>query len=550
LPKKLPEILLLLAFPIFFATIAVRWNWVLPAVSDPLEYLRSVPWGSSYGYFPWLDRLALGGGLGLFGWLPWPVYVTGPLYILSLHLSVLCLGLWWLYRQVGFGAAVLFGIFFNCSWYFLFFSTQIFPESTVIFYSFLAFIFFHERKRSELWPLALAGFFAGFVFFTKATAAFFPPLLFLILFREKGWHKDLALFSGGILAGVLGVFLLFILVYDLASFQDAFVSFFSSNLQFNIQGRAEYNNPVNYVEVLLHKNHIPVFLGLFVAVGMYKDLRAKIPALIAWVFVTTVALIYIFSDRGYVPIHNYLYPGFFFASLALSAYLGSFVDLGKKFYQKAFWLGTGLLAVFLGLFLGRWFDPSGIFEAGYFAHLPKWASVLFNGGLFLSAILLLASEIRQSKKLVLSFTLVAGFWSAAHGGGLVRSHMDKILKPEVSFYYEQVGLLNENPKKGEDLAVFVQAWNKERNPDRIVILYEILYGPEADQAGQPKHLRQKRFSDNLRMTYLFNEKELHQSKAKIFLVDNLHLIQKLFSTWKVLKETDWRGRKYWFVESN
>jgi hypothetical protein len=538
--SKLGDLALLALFPLIFVLNIVKYFWVLPDPSDPLEYIGPIPWKNAVGFWPWLDRINLGSGLAMaYHLLPGPAYITGPLYALLITTLTLIIAQYWLYRRVGFVAALAWGVFVNSGWYFLYFGTQIFPEPTMLFYALLTALCFlwSQRQPSHQTSFFLTGLFAAMACFSKVTAILLPLVLAIAIFKRRRFGKPTQLYVAGLIGGALLSAALFCCIYGNASLLSTIQMFFGANLKANYAGRGGYNNAVSYYDVITDRQFLPIFLGLLVSIGAYRHKQARALLLIAWSFIATIYLIYVLSDRGYTPIPNYIYPGFFFAALGLSAYFGSLWPTPTRTTTLALTLAA-LFALTVGLRFGVSHNPSEIFVPGYYPNLAKWVKMLFNLGILALVVLLVALEVKPSGRRVTALLLVTAFWTSAYAGGKARHLFASLLIPNATQYYSYVGALNRPTAQSVDL--FVDKWIHDEDPTRILWLYRVFFNERYDRS----HGRAA--SENLIMDsikFKMTQDDLVAGKGEQILTDQPDIVAKALPSAQLVDSYEWNGLK-------
>lgn len=523
----------LASFPLLYFLNIGHYFWVRPDPSDPLEYLGPVVWRDSAGLFPYFDRLNLGSGLAIFyQLLPGPAFWTGPLYALCISTLTLILAQVWLYRRVGFAAALVFGVFFNSGWYFFFFGSQIFPEPTLVFYALLSLMAWSASEShspsssvSVRW-LGVAGFATALACFSKVTAVFLPISLVWRLWRQA---PRLRFFLAGLVGGALASLAIYAILYDLNSLVSSARQFFGSNLQSNYVGRGSYNNAVSYFDVVLNRNFVPVFLGLLVCNGAYRSKVSRLAMDYAWIFLGTILFVYWISNRGYTPIPNYVYPAYFFCALGLAAYFGTGLEALTSTRRLA--LATLCLALLVvGLRFGITHDPTDIFAPGYNPNLHKWVRLFYSGGLVAITVLLLAHELAPRPARVGMIVLLTALWGSAFAGGLMRKHFASTLIPLADFYYTHAPSL-ELPT-AQNVDVYVENWNKRGEPERILWIYRLFFDRRYDRTRG--HLAHDR-AVSAGVRFLRNKEELESGRGEQILTDQKEIVESLFHQARLLQ---------------
>ncbi|MFC1525471.1 ArnT family glycosyltransferase [Candidatus Latescibacterota bacterium] len=536
----------------------VWWHfWTLPAPSDPLQYLGPAAWGTTYGYWPWLDRLTLAVSLRIAVLLlPVEPYVAGPGYVLGVNVLLLLLGVVWAYRRSGAWAATFVAAFFNSSFLLLGWSTYMYPDQTVALWAILAFMLFYSRHPATRFfrPLLLAGFCTGLACFSKATGISTLALLVPLALDRRGWRQA-GEFVLGVGVGCTLVLAAFCLLYNWQSLANVVDLFFRQSLRANLSSAAG-DNYVSYVSTLLNLHYFP-FLALLMAAGAYRVSPSREVFLFGWVFVVLMCLLSAFSGRGGSPIPHYVYTGYVCTVLGLSVYLGSGLEEeGRSWASRGreFWLvGAGLFAVLIvGLRVGLAYPPVVAFDYSYAYHrvtdiyvrhglgYPLWARWLYVLGPLCTLCLLAWAACTRQRGAVVGFMLTMALWTSAHNGGLAakKAVADR---SEASFFYRAASALEATP--GDRFAVFVREWNLNPRVERVLWVYRLFY----DRKYHKGHEYDAKYEHELAVTrsikIITDEKELPNVRGGYILTDDVEAAEGAFAECVVVGRVPW-GRSH------
>lgn len=548
----LSDILIISPLILLYAFHVLQYLWVWPSPSDPLQYLGNVAWGNTNAFFPWLDRIMLANNLAIFGFLPIPIYVSGPLYVLTVNLATMALGIWWARERIGFWAALFFAVFYNVGYFTLYRGVQIFPDTTLTFFSFLAFLsFFHNGSLpfSRRTSVFLTGIFTAFACFSKVTALCMV-LFFLIriLVKEKRQFKFWIL---GLAVGTATACGLFILLYDFASFTNTVSQFFGSNIGLNFKGRPQYDNMVSFFDVIVDPMFAPVFISLLICVGAYRNSEARHAFTFSLLYFGMTSVIYLVTKRGYRPIPTYLYESYLFAALGLSLYLGgragALLSLAESStVRKMGWVFAFMVLVVIGFAVGKKHDPTGIFEVGTLL-TDRTASRFYLIGALLVPFGLVALEAyrKVSGRALLVYMLFCALWSSSYGGGLAASNIRKIQAPEAAFFYKNAPVFNEVPAKKFDL--FVKRWASQAI-HKLPWVYRLFFDEKYERGTGP--LRQYNHQrEVLASIGIYRDLEkLIGGKGDQILTDVPSVVRAACPGFPIVKEFEWEGTTLYVLE--
>lgn len=551
--NELYQILILFLFVALYIYNVSRYFWTFPAPSDPLQYLGPVSWGSTWAYWPWLDRINLAVNLRLFTMFFSKAYVGAMVYIGSINTLILVLSMLWAYRKSGFFAALLTGVFFNTSYIFLGWSTYIYPDQTVAFYGLLAFVifFWDESTAWKPWRFILAGMIAGFACFTKATGVIIPIFLGFYCIYQKNW-KNLIRLSAGVAGGSIIVLFLFVILFNWQSLVNAYGQFFGSSVSRNIVtggGGTTSFGVAYYHELILSLKYFPG-IGLLVLAGAYVNKNSRGLFILAWFNILFVSIVRMLAPS----IPNYIYLAFVLIIPGVAIYISDSVqtrefnsiEKGNIFLYTALSIGSGIL-VFLGLKLGikyssvdqfdyaySYLKPLDIFSGGNFEY-PGYIKRLFTFSPFIifgSLILVLS---RKSSTSLVTFSLIISFLLSFMNGGLAyrKAEFDR---KEAGFFYDKAQILNKVPAK--TFTVYVEEWNKTRYSHQIMWVYRLFFDEKFQREFTPSYKSQylNEYLVNSNIAYVNNEKNLvHEIKGDTILTDSYSVVSRNFPNAKVIE---------------
>lgn len=466
------EVALISIFPLVYLLNISNHFWALPAAGgDSLEYLGGVRWGTTYMFFPWLDRITLATNLRITSFFCDPSYLAGPVYILAIHLIMLTMGLVWVYRQSGFIASVCLGVFWNTAYVPLAFSTFVYADQTVALYSLGAFmIMFYGAEKRGILRLVLCGILCGFALTSKITGI--GTLLFFLLWCL--WEKNVLRFLwvlAGVVIGIMLAFLLYSLVYNFESLVCTIRLFFGSKLIGNIT--INRNNLVSHTkDVLLSLSHFP-FVCLFMLPGAYRYEKTKHLLGLTWVFIIFLACIFAFTPRGGEAKVTYLYTAFIINLIAVSLYIGDIsgnrsvkrnTSSAKIINaEKILWVGLILTCLYIGFYIAInmspykvgiadiTLPPVSIFQPlnAYASRLPLFVKIFYTLGPIAVLLLLIASLCEMPAKKnrwVYLMVPVVALWGAAYCGGIAYRVTEDYMRQH-SIAYEVAPFLNKVSSK-------------------------------------------------------------------------------------------------------
>lgn len=550
-----PLVSLLFVFVAFYVANVLTYYWTLPAPSDPLQYLGSAVFGTTYGYWPWADRLMLANNLRLFSFLVEPTQTMGMYYILFVNSISLTVGLYLAFKWAGPIGAAFFGAFFNASYLTLGWSTYVYPDQTAACFSMLALLCWYFAGPLTLpsakWLFA-CGVFCAFALFSKATGVAAGMFFFLLCLFEKNWSNLLIFVLGGVL-GVMLVPLLFIVLYNYESLTNVIFLFFKHGFD----GNPVWTNYVNYTDLILDSKFAPVFLVLFVSVSAYRNQNSRIPLLYAWSFVFILFCVYSFSDRGGGTIPHYLYPAFIAAMLALSIHLGSAVSLPSRAAIQIGYILLVLLVLGLGLNLGYRFPTLQEYNFSYNYDLPldvydpdkvfnysPWIRVAHTAGPILLFVCLLGVELSKMRWLNALLIPPMIFYTAFLGGGLAikKTQFDR---EEAGFFYREAPAIVKAESK--NLGIYVESWHSQAHADRILWVYRLFFDEQFERGNHPHAQYDHELEINRGFEYLANKDALKQTKKKFLLTDNPDALREFYA-FRLVSDYVWHETRFYVVE--
>lgn len=528
--------------------------WSLPAPSDPLQYLGSAVWKTTWGYWPWLDRISLAVNLRLFTILFSKGYIAGMVYIGFINTAILITSMFWAFKKSGFWAALIVGTFINSSYLMLGWGTYLYPDQTVALYSLITFMFFFSKIKESRYikPILIAGIFAALTLFTKATGIAVPIFFIGYIIFKKNW-KHLKQFVLGMIAGSALIILLFILLYNWQSFVNVYQHFFFGKLGIsnNLITDLTHSGVAYYHKIILSMKYFP-FIALLIILGAYKNKKTKNLLFLAWMYIIIVSIV-----RPAAPsIPSYIYSAYIFICLGLSIYLADLMNIHKttkSIYNKKYipfvFCGLALLLIMLGLKLGFKYSPVQEFNYGYNYLIPSdiythptnlvyptiIKSIYVFGPLIILGLLIYCLNLK-SKKLILLFILTVAFWSSFSNGGLAykKTLFDK---NHADFFYKAAPILNLVSAK--KFSIYIEEWNKHSHAERILWVYRIFFNKKYQRVFEPKHKSQyeNEYEIKRNIAFIKNEQDIQSEiQGTQILTDNEKVILRYFPWAKKIVE--------------
>jgi len=530
-----------------------KYFWTLAAPSDPLQYLGSAIWGTTYGYWPWLDRIALAVNLRIFSVFFNNSPETSMFYIGFINMAIIVLSIFWAFRKSGFWAALFVGVILNSSYLMLGWATYLYADQTVALYSLLAFIFFFSDSppKNNFRNIVISGIFTGFAIFTKAPAIAVLIFFIICIICNKNWKK-LLYFAYGTFAGSLAVIALFIILYNFESFINVWRLFFGGGLASNIQ--LTHGEPKSYYNMLTSLNYFP-FLALFVAISSYRNQKTKYLFILSLVFIIGM---YIIRPIG-APVPSYIYTAYIFAALGFSIYLSDLIgDAKASVFNNIFThiAISALLIILLivGLRIGFKYSPVPNFEYGYNYYKPLdiyaagglineiWVIYLYAFGPIIIIGLLAYLEFSKSKIAVILFIVFSSLWLSFFNGGLAfkKAEFDRA---EAAAYYEFASILNEVPV--DNFNVYITDWGMINTPeDRILWVYRIFSDKKYQRVFEPAYKSQIENERLVRgnISFLRSEAEIVSARKAPILTDKPDIVIYYFPDARKISTITWNDK--------
>ncbi len=531
--KKISEQLLLLSFPLLYFFLIYNYFWVYPLPSDPLLYTGGIDWGTTYGFFPWLDRIMVANGIRAISFIPGVSYLAGPIYIGTCNMTMVCLSMYLAYKHKGFWAACCVGVFWNTSLLLLGWATYVYADQTLALYSLLAYTAMHgglvqSCKKAAFW----GGFFAALAAMSKITGiATAMALTISILFeRDKS-----ALFSyiRGLLIGVFFATVLYGILYDFSSLIETIKQFFINNLSKNLS--LSRPNLVNYTnDVLLSIKYLP-FLGLIAAASAYREKTNQQILLIIWAHITVLLLLYSLTHRGGWAIPHYLYTPYVFCILFVSLVAGTVLQteaqsitlsILKKYLTKITVVAVLIGGILWGLQIGDTFPPVlGKSTRYIYQEVPtifqgklkeiflypigvRW---LYSFGPLLILLLFTASLNKMTRKhnrlILFCFLAFLGCWGGAFTGGMALHKVNQE-KKEATEMYAYAAALDNIPL--DRYFLYVEAAKNARERKRLIWVYHLFFDTRRGQ--EKSHISRYNAAKELvnKIVWVKNRKQLKE----------------------------------------
>lgn len=537
------QYVILLLFVTLYIFNITKYFWTLPAPSDPLQYLGPVSWGTTWAYWPWLDRINLAVNLRLFTILFPKAYIGGMVYIGFINTIILTVSLIWSFKKSGFWAAFLIGIFINSSFLMLGWSTYIYPDQTVALYALLTFVtYFWDTKSKRYFSLALlAGVFAALASLTKATGVVVPIFFIAYCIINKDW-KNLIRFCSGIIVGSCIVFILFISLFDWHCFVNTFQHFFHGSLRNNITVGTGISGAAYFHEIILSIKYFP-FVALFFAAGAYKNKNSRNLFFLAWLNILFVTVVRMFSPS----ISSYIYTAYVFTCLGLSIYISDLINSkdGRdgKAISKIILIITSVAAIIfiiIGLQIGIKYSPVKAFDYGYNYLKPldiynannlPYPSLIKRLYSF-SPLIILGSLayvlVAKAKKAIILFALIVALMASFLNGGLAyrKATFDR---EEADFFYKNAPILNLVPAK--TFTVYVESWNRHNYSFEILWIYRVFFDEKYQRVFEPKYKSQylNEYEVVGNIAYISKEEGLSSGvRGPLLLTDNPRVVYKYY----------------------
>lgn len=538
---------ILLLFVILYVFNIFSYFWTLPAPGDPLQYLGSASWGTTWAYFPWLDRINLAVNLRIVSLLFSKAYVGGMVYIGIVNTAILIASMFWAYKKSGYWAALLAGIFINTSFLMLGWSTYIYPDQTVTLYALLAYImFFWDSDRKHFFgPVLIAGIFAALTSLTKITGIVVPVFFIGYLMLKRDWKKLIRFITGIIIGSVL-IVTLFILLYNWQSFVNTFQHFFSHTIRQNVAIGTDPFGASYFHEHILSINFFP-FIALFFAAGAYLNKNSKYLFLLAWLNILLVCIVRMLAPS----IPTYIFPAYVFTCLGLSVFLADLIKPKNEIFISdntellsnialIIVSAAALILIITGMQFGFVYGPVKVYDYGY-NYLKPIDVYTSNNLLYASSIKRLYSFspfillgalayflATRTKKTLILFVLIVSLIASFLNGGLAYKKADFDRK-EADFFYQNAPLLNLVPAK--TFSVYVESWNKHNWSSNILWVYRIFFDEKYQRVFEPKYKSQylNEYEVIGNISYITKEEDLAScTKGSLLLTDKPGVVYKYY----------------------
>lgn len=556
----LVEGIVLSLFVALYVVMVSRHFWTLPAPSDPLQYLGSTVWKSTWGYWPWLDRIMLAVNLRVFTMFFSEPYVGGLVYVGGVNTAILAISIAWAYRNSGFLAAVFIAVFLNTSFMTLGWATYLYPDQTVALFSLIAFILFSYAgealgKKHQMLIFA-AGFFGGLASFTKIMGVVIPLCLGGGLIIRRQWRSAVVLLLGALSAAVFAV-VAFCCLYNVESFVNVCQLFFKNSIKDNLN--VPYSNAFTYHSLLLSMRFFP-FVALFIAIGAYSNNTTRRLFLLAWAFIGFIYLVKTLGVTGGPPIPSYIHSAFVFLCLGLAIHLGDVVSYPLGANDSPNSLRPRILLVVLSGFVGllivaglglgirfpsidnyeygfNYFTPLSVFDSSskMGGAYPGYIIVLFSLGPICVLGLLLLSEISRSRRVILLFLVVSSFWMAFFNGGLAyrKALFDR---EEARYYYKVAPALNEIPS---DRFSFFTKGVTARTFDRVTWVYRLFFDHKYPRGTSYNSQYENDALIRTNITYVSQENELPQVQGTHIVTDSPEAVLRYYPKAQLTGKIKW-----------
>ncbi|MBA4367331.1 MAG: hypothetical protein C0403_06790 [Desulfobacterium sp.] len=465
---RLSEYLIILLFVSFYIFILTRYFWYLPSPSDPLVYVGPAVENISKGGVYTIDRIALYINLRLFSWIFNNSYISGMIYMVFINALTLTIAMIWAVKRSNIWAAIIFGVLFNTSFLTLGEGFYIYPDQTIALYSLIAFIFFFSdvKPNKYIGPIFYAGVFAAFASFTKiiGTTTFIFFLMVLVFRRDL---KNLINYIVGAGCGAAITIVFFCILYDY-DIKTLYAKALDLVVFFHAATSLPFGNAYTHHEMLLSLLYFP-FIALFMMAGAYRE-ATRYLFLIAWSFVIFIYTTVLINVGSCPPLPHYIWSAYIFVCLGLSLYLSSFMDSGQRTPSDKDKINIAhplivslflIIIISIGLKLGFKYGAVKTWSPGYITMMPidiyyyrdflantypKPIKLIFSLGPIIIFGFLIIIEVTKSKKVILSFMILASFWCAFFNGGLAFKHANSV-RHQANVPYSFARVLSEIPAK-------------------------------------------------------------------------------------------------------
>lgn len=546
---------ILFVFVVLYVYNIFSYFWTFAEPSDSLQYLGTAVWKTTWGYWPWLDRIGLAVNLRIFTMLFSKGYEAGMYYMGFVSTAILVLSMFWAFRKSGFWAAFFVGVFINTSYLTLGWSLFIFPDQTVALYSLLAFVFYFwdVQKSRYIKPNLFAGFFVGLALFTKATGVGILAFLLFYTIYKRDWGRLKFLMSGIFISFVLTI-ASFIILYNWESFWNVYGLFFRSSISKNLDTNKPIFTASYFQELLLAMKYFP-YMALFLMAAAYKNEKVKNLFLAAWSY---IILLMILRSAG-PTIPSYIYSAYIFTVLGFSIYLSDLLaeSENERIYKNKNFITIISLLVFglisLGLKYGFVFSPVEKFDYDYLYLKP--IDIYTSGNLIYPVIvkklysfipmvvlaILVYIEFSKSKKAIVSFVVLSSFWFSFSNGGLAFQKA-KYDRERAGIYYEIAPLLNKVEDK--QFSVYIKELNKYPCTDCLLWLYRIFFDEKYQRVFEEKYKSQylNEYQVTGNIGYIEKEEDLlSKIKGNQIITDDPDSVLGYFPSATETKQVYYRG---------
>lgn len=534
-----------------------KYHYFLPGPrpSDALQYLTPSNFGTSWGWWMWLDRLVLGIGLRIFTIFFDKVYIGRVFYISFVTVSLIIFCMIIAYKESGFLGSIFTCMFLITSDYFLRYATLIYPTQTLALFSVISFFCYKYIKQDHnlfFNGIFFSGFFSAFVAFSKITGIIFILYIIISILKDKN-KNELKKYFIGLVLGTIAIFLLYIAVYNFESLLHAIYKFFKGSIKSNLTSRG--NNAVSYLPVLLNVSLLPVFISLFISIGAYRNKSIKSIFSVSWAYIFIIYFIYTFSKRGGGPINLYVYTAFTFAALGLSIYLAkqlkihiSELPIIQKFKIKQNLFGI-LFSILLLFIVTICFNIShnnstyfkNIYLTSNVSIFIKWLPILLP--LCLVGLLSLFEYINNNKYknyVVICLIIFSAIWCSLQNGSA------STIKKQNLFYYNNAPIFN--IVKQDKFSVYIKKWQTNRHASRIIWMYWALFNEKYIVENNYKSLSNTRKLVKSSIQYIKDENSIKKMKHQYVLTDSPLIIKKYFPGSNIIENINWNKKNYNIVK--
>jgi hypothetical protein len=532
--------------------------WEPPAPSDPLQYLGSAVWGTTYGYWPWLDRIVLAVNLRVFSLLFDGQPLTSAYYVGSVNVAILSILVWWAYRKSGRWGGLLAGLFGNLSYLFLAWGTTLYPDQTVALFALLAYTYYFAaeeplRPSTREWG---AGFLSALAVLSKITGAAVVVFFAIYLLRNRPL-RSLGKYAAGLACGAGFAVAAFVACYNWPSFTNVVQLFFKNTISQNLTIGLIYGNASYYHTLLLRLEYFP-FILLLLLPEAYKEAHSRRLLLFSW---ACIGVMLALRQTG-PSIPTYFYTAHVFAIAGVAIYLGDALKNAPGDFMRGhrwFFIGGGtlLLLFHAGLAMGMDYPPIGEFDYGYNYLRPLDVydsdhrfSYPANGRLMyalaptLILALILTSQVFHSR-LALAVFLVVGTFFLAFSNGALAFQKTKYERIRNEHYYRYAQLMTEVPNR--QFSVYVQELQQYPNSgDCLLWVYRIFFDEKFSRVSSQKFDAQYLHENEIITSVAIISSEgdlLSKLKGTQILTDSAAVILRHYPGAKTVKTLSSKGRE-------